>query len=132
MAALRRILRPLVRLLLHFHITYPAFAAILKTVFVEIVDREFRLEGRAPTLSRIALLTGIYRKEVKRLREELAVEQDAPAEPSLAALVISRWAGAADFTDEQGRPLALERRSRTLTLGSTATPCSQAGHGWST
>ncbi|MGH0036052.1 MAG: DUF6502 family protein [Myxococcota bacterium] len=107
--AVRRLLRPLVRLLLHFHITYPAFAAILKRAFVEIVDREFRLEGRAPTLSRVTLLTGIYRKEVKRLREELAVEQAPAAEPSLGALVISRWAGAPEFSDAQGRPLPLER-----------------------
>lgn len=107
--AVRRLMRPFVRLLLHFQITYPAFAALVKSVFVEVVDEEFGLEGRPPTLSRVTLLTGIYRKEVKRLREELEVSEGPAAEPSLGALIVSRWAGAPEFTDDEGRPLPLER-----------------------
>jgi hypothetical protein len=109
LTAVRRLLRPLVRLLLRFQVTYPAFATLVKSVFVEVVDEEFGLEGRSPTLSRVTLLTGIYRKEVKRLREELASEHAPPAEPSLGALIVSRWAGAREFTDSEGRPLPLER-----------------------
>jgi hypothetical protein len=110
-AAVRRLLRPLVRLLLHFHVTYPAFAALVKSVFVDVVDAEYGLEGRSPTLSRVTLLTGIYRKEVKRLREEIGRDEPTPTEPSLGALIVSRWAGAPEFTDSQGRPLPLERGS---------------------
>jgi len=109
LAALRRLLRPLVRLLLHFNITYPAFATLLKSIFVEVVDDEFGLEGSSPTLSRVTLLTGIYRKEVKRLREERDAQLPLRAEPSLGALIVSRWAGAPEFTDARGRSLPLER-----------------------
>ena len=111
--AIRRLLRPLVRLCLHFHLTYPAAAALLKSVFVEVVDEEYGLEGKEPTLSRVTLLTGIYRKEVKRMRGLLGSEDPVPGEPSLGALIVSRWTAAAEFTDADGEPLALERTTAT-------------------
>ena len=59
--ALRAVLRPLVRLLLQNQLTYPAFAALLKEVYVELADAEFRLSGKRQTDSRVSLLTGIHR-----------------------------------------------------------------------
>ena len=47
--AIRRTLRPLVRLMLASGVTYPLVAELLKGIFVELADREFRL-GRMPML----------------------------------------------------------------------------------
>ncbi len=66
--ALRHVMRPLVRLMLRKGVTYLVFADLLKEVFVEVADREFRLGDKASTDSRISLLTGVHRKDVRRLR----------------------------------------------------------------
>ena len=69
---------------------------------------EFGIRGRPTNTSRIALLTGIGRKEVKRLRDRLA--EAAPAEPNRtgdATRVLSGWHLDPDFLDEAGRPIAL-------------------------
>lgn len=70
LSALRRVMRPLVRLMLRKGVTYTMFADLLKEVFVDVAHREFRLDGTVPTDSRVSLLTGVHRKDVRRLRSE--------------------------------------------------------------
>jgi len=109
--ALRAVLRPLVRLLLQNQLTYPAFAALLKEVYVELADAEFRLSGKRQTDSRVSLLTGIHRKEVNRLRALTPDSDSPPRSASLGALILSRWVGVADFHGADGRPRPLPRQS---------------------
>ena len=78
--ALTRVLRPLVKLMLAQGITYPAVSEVLKELFVEVADRDFRIAGKAQTDSRVSLLSGVHRKDVKRLRENPpATGRDAPS-----------------------------------------------------
>jgi hypothetical protein len=109
--ALRRMLRPLVRLLLANGITYPFLSSLLKSVFVEVAERDFRLDAKAQTDSRINLLTGVHRKDVKRLRAELANTRapETPAAVSLGAQLVARWTGLDRYLDGQGRPQPLPR-----------------------
>jgi hypothetical protein len=81
----------------------------LRQLFVELADTEFALPDRRQTDSRIALLTGINRKEVKRLRGAADGGTTGPASFSrnLAANLISRWMTGARTTDRSGRPLPL-------------------------
>ena len=44
---------------------------MLKTVFVEVAARDFDLPDRKTSLSRIAILTGLTRKEVAKQQEIL-------------------------------------------------------------
>ncbi len=108
-AALRRILRPLVRLLLTHGVTYPLITDIVKATYVDVARREFRLSGKRQTDSRISLLTGVHRKDVKRLIEEGERGAEAPVGVSLGAALVARWLGEPDLTDAQGRPLPLPR-----------------------
>ena len=62
LSALRRIMRPLVRLMLRKGVTYTMFTDVLKEVFVDVAHREFRLDDKVPTDSRISLLTGVPRR----------------------------------------------------------------------
>jgi hypothetical protein len=57
-AAVRRILAPMVRVLIHFGVTFPSLSVLLKGVYVEQAERHFRLSGKAMTDSRVTLLTG--------------------------------------------------------------------------
>ncbi|QID17413.1 hypothetical protein G3580_06990 [Nitrogeniibacter mangrovi] len=108
--ALRRVLRPLVRLMLARGITFPLVAEMLKGVFVEVADREFRLEGRLQSDSRISLLTGVHRKDVKRLRLPTGETSRAlPDKVSFGAQLISVWTSVEPFCDGNRRPLPLPR-----------------------
>lgn len=108
--ALRQILRPLVRLMLARGITYPYLAELLKGLFVEVADREFRLNGKPPTDSRISLLSNVHRKDVSRLRATLHAEDNAtPAVVSFGAQLVSRWLSAENYLDPQGQPKPLAR-----------------------
>ncbi|MGB8275288.1 MAG: DUF6502 family protein, partial [Alphaproteobacteria bacterium] len=60
-AALRRLLRPLVRLLVAEGIPFMYFTNLLKGVFVDVAVEEFRIKGKEQTDSRISLLTGVHR-----------------------------------------------------------------------
>lgn len=105
-AAITRLLAPLVRLLLANGITHPILANLLKRVYVDVAESEFTIEGRPQTISRLSLLTGIHRKDVKRLREEPPEVAGVPRSVSLGAQLVSRWMGLPEFRDEDGpRPL---------------------------
>ena len=107
MRALRYVLRPLVRLLLSNHVTHPTLARLLKEVYVEVALRDFPIEGKGQTDSRITLLTGIHRKDVKQLRSEVGAEHVAPHAVSLGALLVARWTGTPAYLNREGRPRAL-------------------------
>lgn len=109
--ALKRLLRPLVRLLLSFSVQYPYLANLLKLTYVEVATREFPLEGRPQTDSRISLLTGIHRQDVKRLRGEMLTDAPPPPVVSLGAQLVSRWLGEAAYLDAKGRPRPLQRQA---------------------
>jgi len=109
--ALEKLLRPLVKLLLTRGITYPVFSTWLKEIFVEVAEKEFTLPDKPQTDSRINLLTGIHRKDVKRLRAEPADSDSIPSNVSLGALLVAKWSGMDDYLDSTGHPMALPRQS---------------------
>ena len=107
--ALVRMLRPLVRLMIRSGITFPALSEVLREVYVNVADREFALQGKAQTDSRVSILTGVHRKEVRRLREAGAPVSTVPTTVSRSSLILAHWLGAPDFLDTSGQPLALPR-----------------------
>lgn len=106
-SALQRLLRPLVRLLLNYQLTYPQLAAMLKSVYVNVAEEEFRVSGKRQSDSRINLLTGIHRKDVKRLRAEPQDSNSAPSSVSIGAQLIAYWLGESEYQDSTGTPRPL-------------------------
>jgi hypothetical protein len=108
--ALRHALRPLVKLMLSRGMTFTFVSELLKSLFVEVADRDFRLDGKLPTDSRVSLLSGVHRKEVSRLRHALdAGEETTPAAVSLGSQVVGQWMSEAPFVDDAGKPRPLAR-----------------------
>ncbi len=107
--AIKRLLRPLLRVFISYGVTLPVLSRLLKELYVEVADAEFPLEGRPQTDSRISLLTGVHRKDIRALRGRAG----APVLPSAAlsrnALMIALWAGSPDYLDASGQPRALPR-----------------------
>ncbi len=105
----QRLLRPLARLLMAYGVNYVAFCNLAKGVFVDVAARDFPDDGGSVTDSRVSLLSGVHRREVKRLREEMLLQAAPSPVVSLGAQVVSRWCADAAFLDGQRRPLALPR-----------------------
>lgn len=104
--ALRRILKPLVRLLLRNGVAYADFVLLVRKTFVDVASEDFDLPGRKQSVSRIAVLTGINRKEVKRLLDEHSAPATA-TDNNRAARVVSGWMRDPVFQDSKGSPLPL-------------------------
>lgn len=108
--ALITIFRPLVRLLIHQNITYVGLQNLLKTTYVNVADEFFGLEGKRQTDSRISLLTGIHRADVKRIRSETSPKaSDKEIKASLSAQIMSIWAGHQAYLTSKGNPKPLFR-----------------------
>ncbi len=111
-AALGKILRPLAKLLLRNGIAYGSFTEIARRVFVEVAFADFVLPGKKQTVSRVAALTGLTRKEVSRIRgSEPDDDIIASQKYNRAIRVISGWNNDPAYTDKTGTPLVLSMNS---------------------
>ncbi len=107
-AALARILRPLIHIIIRNGISYGTFADLAKWLFVDVATRNFAIEGRKQTISRVSIITGLHRKEVKRVSELPTPDDQASKERyNRAARVISGWRRDKSFLNEKGRPADL-------------------------
>lgn len=106
--AMVRILYPLVRICLRNGVTYKAFTEIVKAVYVKVAVTDSHIPGRKQTDSRIAVITGLSRKETKRVRElDISPRPENLIRHNRAARVIRGWQSDKAFCDDSGKPLEL-------------------------
>jgi hypothetical protein len=112
--ALYKVLRPMVCLLMRHGMSYRAFSDVARNVFVDVAEDEFSLPERKPSHSRTAVLTGINRKDIAKLKERPHPLSDASLDaPNPVARVITAWINDARFHDAAGNPkqLVIEEQS---------------------
>ena len=107
-------LRPLVRIMLRSGIGYRQFAELAKLAFVQEASGEKGSRGRQTNLSRVAIRTGISRKEVARLQSQIEGRSDASSTARgvdfnsvHAARVLQLWHSDPRFIDSDGSPRKL-------------------------
>ena len=108
-AAVRRLLRPLATAMIKVGLTFPIFNNLVREAFVEAARQGFAVDGEPPNQSRIAILSGVHRKEVRRLTE---LSHTIPAPPSalpLSAKVVAVWTGETAYLDAERQPRPLPR-----------------------
>jgi hypothetical protein len=116
--AARRLMRPLVRLMMRSGLTFPILADMLRALFVEVAVSDILTDPKARTDSRISLLTGVHRKEIRRLRglpDDIAAT--VPDVVTLASQIIARWVGAAPYIDKARQPRPLPRNRSDASAG---------------
>lgn len=107
-SATLQLLRPLVRILLRNHVSHKTFAELAKQVYVAVAHAEFGIPGKRQTVSRIAILTGLTRKEVQRLLHDPPARRAVTGEQyNRATRVMTGWIRDPDFGDGQGHPVPL-------------------------
>src|SRR3954470_14513102 len=115
LSAYRKLLQPLVRILIRNGVSFSELTEILKYVFVEVAERDFNLPDRRTSQSRIAILTGLTRKEVAKQKAII----DSGGAPNLlgdlnrVSRVLLGWHTDPFFTGPYGMPLELPFESES-------------------
>jgi hypothetical protein len=106
-----RILRPLVKMLIRYNISHGEFVELAKQAYIDVAYKHFSIPSRKTTHSRIAVLTGLSRKEVMRLTK--MEESDIPftkGSVNRASRVLTAWLKDPEFLDENNEPKILPLR----------------------
>ena len=106
--ALHKMMRPLIRIMLRHGVSYGVFADVARHVYVDVAKTEFTLPGRKQSASRISVLTGINRKDIKKLEDRPnPLETGEFKEYHRAARLISGWLQDPNYqtADHKPRPL---------------------------
>lgn len=108
------LVRPIARLMLHCGLTCQEAGELLRLAYVDVATQDYGKFGRPANASRVAILTGLSRRDVKRLRDVLATAAhgafDSLDKLDHATRVLSGWHQDPDYLDAKGKPrlLALE------------------------
>lgn len=109
--ALALMFKPLIRLLIAQGVTHAELSETAKEVYVEVALRHFEAEGRV-NKSRVAILTGLTRKEVKNVIDRAQSEDGQEKTYSRPERVLTGWYSDPKFQGPYGIPLELPYESK--------------------
>ena len=117
LGALLIVLRPIARALLRAGVGYREFSEIAKTAFVDTATKDYGLRGRPTNVSRVAIMTGLTRKEVSRIRNKVTMTAGPQIVRSTpVSQVLHRWHTDKEFLGENGKPRPLEFDSGSVSF----------------
>ncbi|MCL4780793.1 MAG: hypothetical protein KJ049_11415 [Gammaproteobacteria bacterium] len=123
-AAILAVMRPIAATLLRFGVGYREFSDICKTAFVDAASEEFGVRGRQTNISRIAAMTGLTRKEVRRIKSlALVTTLPSAASYSAPAEVLHVWHADQRFCSETGTPHPLHFDSGPASFSVLVSSC---------
>jgi len=103
-----------VRLCIRNSVPWSEFAELTKQAFVKVARADYGLQGRPTNVARVALLTGLSRREVTRVKNLLAGRTDAGTHPgSRISQILTGWHVDPEFLDADGGPAILARAGET-------------------
>ena len=106
LAACRHLLHPLVRILLRHGVLYGEFADAVRGAYIDIAKADLVPAGRPHTDSRLAILTGIGKDEVHRVRA-LDEGSDSAVGLNRIARVLQGWSQDPEYLGPYGLPLEI-------------------------
>ena len=105
LAAVLRLMRPVVRLLLRHGVQHRSFAVALKQVFLQAAQDELKSRGMSSTDSAITVLSGVHRRDVRTLLRDAphssGLGLSMPA--GLASEVVGRWLSDRRYRQRNGQ-----------------------------
>lgn len=101
-------LRPLAKILITSGIGFREFAEVAKAAFVDVAVLEYGIRGRPTNSSRVAVITGLSRKEAARVRESSITDAvDGIYRESPASVILHHWHNDPNYVDVNGLPKIL-------------------------
>jgi hypothetical protein len=93
--------------LIRYGVTATEATTLLRRAYIDAATAaEFRLPGKRISDMRVALLTGLTRTEVKKLRDDSG-ETDSTTNLSRIVRLVAAWSQDPDFTGPYGLPVAI-------------------------
>lgn len=115
--AVAKILRPFIRILIRYGLSCPELIEMIKELYVDVVNRDYQISGKKQTVSRIATLTGLSRKDVQKIKFNLEnANKTSPAPVNRANRVILGWLKDAEFLDKQSEPAVIPLRGEQMSF----------------
>ncbi len=102
------VLRPIARFLFGVGVGFREFSDVAKAAFVDVATKEFGVRGRLTNVSRVAVMTGLTRKEVKKIRDrETVISVGSSSRRSPPSEVLHYWFTGDEYRTSEGVPMAL-------------------------
>jgi len=108
--ATTRLLTPLIRILVRCGVSHLEFNELVKKTYVDVCYQHYAIPGRAKSISRVSVLTGLSRKEVvkwTKFIQEHGASGDIHRSINRASRVLGGWMQDQSFLDDQGQPREL-------------------------
>jgi hypothetical protein len=107
--AIGTLVKPIVRLALRNGMTFRQFSELCKRIYVDVAASDYGVGGRETNISRIALMTGINRKDIKRLKDDIGSGEpwSDPGAPDRISRILGAWHREPPFISSEGMPLDL-------------------------
>jgi hypothetical protein len=115
--AIAVVLEPVARLMIEHAVDLSSVVEEFKSALVRQAGDRYALDGREASDARVALLTGVHRKDVRRLRNLPNRSQQTKSGISVATAVVARWISDAQFLNFDQTPLRLARSPRYAESG---------------
>ena len=105
---LRKVLKPLVKILFRAGVRFDEFIELLRGIYVEIVIADAANADKKVTASRISILSGVARKDVDRLiSTDDWLKIPRPTDAQSLAAILHRWHTDSAFLGPYGVPLEI-------------------------
>ena len=115
--AVASVLKPLARLMIDHGLQFGQVSELFKEVLVQESVARYGMDGREVSDTRVSLLTGVHRKDVKRLRTAQSNARKVRQGITVPAAVIARWISDARFLNIDQTPRALAKSPKVGTVG---------------
>jgi len=117
--AILLVLRPITKILLRYGIGFREFAEVAKSAFVDVATTEYGIRGRPTNISRVAVMTGLTRKEVRRIRDQnKSGKRTIILKTTPLTTVLHRWHSEEKYLDRDGRPALLPFAGKSASFSS--------------
>lgn len=117
--AVAQVLQPLARLMIGHGLQLPSMLELLKKALVDESVLAYGLDDKGSSDSRIALLTGVHRKDVRRLRASGELPELTTPMVPIAAAVVARWISDPRYLNADQTPRFLARTPKRGATGET-------------
>lgn len=101
-------LKPIAKILMRNSVGARDFCELAKTAFVDVARETYGLRGRPTNVSRMAVITGLTRKELDRIRTKLNDGQPLEMpKTSVVDRLLKQWTSDLNYLDSSGKPKSL-------------------------
>ena len=111
--AFRRVLRPLIRILVRSGVRYDEFLELVRGVYVETAVSDGLGDGRKPSRAKVSIWTGVPRRDVDHFIDNDGALPVAPRTlTNTLSEILNKWHTDPQFVGPYGIPLELEVNSQ--------------------